>query len=55
MHWHVGHTWAPQMAEATRKELYQSWKKAVTRSFNWTDDARADVEESKTRAPKKQD
>jgi len=38
-HWHVGHTWSPQMAEATRKDLYQSWKKAVTRSFNWTDDA----------------
>jgi glycerol kinase len=37
--WHVGHTWSPQMAEATRKDLYQSWKKAVTRSFNWTDDA----------------
>jgi len=30
-HWHVGHTWSPQMAEATRKDLYQS--------FNWTDDA----------------
>ena len=43
MHWHVGHTWAPQMAEATRKELYQSWKKAVTRSFNWTDNASVDV------------
>jgi glycerol kinase len=41
--WHVGHTWAPQMAEATRKELYQSWKKAVTRSFNWTDNASVDV------------
>jgi glycerol kinase len=38
-HWHVGHTWSSQMAEATREDLYQSWKKAVTRSFNWTDDA----------------
>jgi glycerol kinase len=43
MHWHVGHTWAPQMAEATRKELYRSWKKAVARSFNWTDNASVDV------------
>ncbi len=54
-HWRVGHVWAPQMAEATREELYRSWKKAVTRSFNWTDDHRPDAEESKTRAPKKQD
>jgi glycerol kinase len=38
-HWHVGHAWTPQMAETTREELYRSWKKAVTRSFNWTDDA----------------
>ncbi len=38
-HWQVGHTWSPQMAEATREDLYQSWKKAVRRSFNWTDDA----------------
>jgi glycerol kinase len=51
-HWRVGHTWVPQMAEATREELYRSWKKAVTRSFNWTDDAREDVEESKTHAGK---
>lgn len=38
-HWHVQQTWVPQMEEATRQELYRSWKKAVTRSFNWTDDA----------------
>ena len=43
MHWHVEHTWVPQMAEATRKELYQSWKKAVTRSFDWTDNASVDA------------
>ncbi len=43
-HWCVEHTWAPQMAEATREELYRSWTKAVTRSFNWADDTRADIE-----------
>jgi len=46
-HWKAGHIWAPQMAETTREELYRSWKKAVTRSFNWADDVRADVKESK--------
>ncbi len=51
-HWSVGHTWAPQMEETTREELYRSWKKAVTRSFDWTDEVRADVLESKTHAAK---
>jgi len=33
--WGVGHTWKPQMDSGTREHLYQDWKKAVTRSFNW--------------------
>ncbi|HXO04746.1 MAG TPA: glycerol kinase GlpK [Candidatus Sulfotelmatobacter sp.] len=37
--WRVGRTWAPEMAETKREELYRAWKKAVTRSFNWTEDA----------------
>ena len=33
--WSVSRTWTPQMSAATRAELYQGWKKAVTRTFNW--------------------
>jgi glycerol kinase len=33
--WGVDHTWRPQMENRTRDRLYQEWKKAVTRSFNW--------------------
>jgi glycerol kinase len=33
--WGVDHTWRPQMENGTRDRLYQEWKKAVTRSFNW--------------------
>jgi glycerol kinase len=33
--WGVDHTWKPQMDSATREHLFQAWKKAVTRSFNW--------------------
>ena len=33
--WGVDHTWKPQMESVTRERLYQEWKKAVTRSFDW--------------------
>jgi glycerol kinase len=33
--WQVGHMWKPQMGSVVREHLYQDWKKAVTRSFNW--------------------
>jgi glycerol kinase len=33
--WGVDHTWKPRMDSAVRERLYQEWKKAVTRSFNW--------------------
>jgi glycerol kinase len=33
--WAVDRKWKPQLAEAERARLYQSWKKAVTRSFDW--------------------
>jgi glycerol kinase len=36
--WAVDHTWNPNMDEKTRARLYKSWKKAVTRSFDWTDE-----------------
>jgi glycerol kinase len=36
-HWAVDRTWKPAMDAATREELYRSWKKAVTRSFDWAE------------------
>ena len=35
--WAVDRTWKPQLDEAERERLYRQWKKAVTRSFDWTD------------------
>jgi glycerol kinase len=35
--WEVDCTWTPNMDEKTRESLYQSWKKAVTRSFDWAE------------------
>lgn len=34
-HWRAGKTWEPKLAADSRERLYASWKKAVTRSFNW--------------------
>jgi glycerol kinase len=33
--WAVDRTWKPCLAEEERERLYQQWKKAVTRSFDW--------------------
>jgi glycerol kinase len=33
--WNIDKTWEPKMDAATRKELYEGWKKAVTRTFDW--------------------
>jgi glycerol kinase len=35
--WAVDHTWNPNMDEETRENLFRDWKKAVRRSFDWTD------------------
>ena len=35
--WAVDHTWEPNMNPAVREELYRTWKKAVTRSFDWVE------------------
>ena len=37
-HWSVDRTWQPEMDQETRDRLYRSWKKAVTRSFDWTEE-----------------
>jgi len=36
-HWTADRTWKPQMENSTREGLYRSWKKAVTRSFDWVE------------------
>ncbi|HLY34829.1 MAG TPA: glycerol kinase GlpK, partial [Jatrophihabitantaceae bacterium] len=33
--WSVGKTWRPAMDAQQRTELYTSWKKAVTKTFDW--------------------
>src|SRR5262249_51829256 len=33
--WQAGKTWNPTQQPETSERLYQSWKKAVTRSFDW--------------------
>jgi len=35
--WAVDRTWTPRLAEADRERLYERWKKAVTRSFDWVE------------------
>ncbi len=35
--WWVDRTWTPHMEEQTRQDMYRFWKKAVTRSFDWTE------------------
>jgi glycerol kinase len=36
-HWRADRTWRPVMDSATRDTLFRMWKKAVTRTFDWTD------------------
>jgi glycerol kinase len=35
--WAVGQTWKPRLEEVKREKMYQQWKKAVTRSFDWAE------------------
>jgi glycerol kinase len=35
--WAVDKRWEPKMGEPSRERLYHSWKKAVTRSFDWVE------------------
>jgi glycerol kinase len=37
--WSVDHTWQPHMDVGQRDFMYRSWKKAVSRSFDWLDSA----------------
>ena len=35
--WSVDHTWQPDIESDQREAMYSTWKKAVTRSFDWLD------------------
>jgi len=35
--WGQDHEWNPQMDDENRKDLYDNWKKAVTRTFDWVE------------------
>jgi glycerol kinase len=35
--WQAGQTWTPKLDSSSRESLYRTWKKAVTRSFDWLD------------------
>jgi glycerol kinase len=35
--WKSDRVWKPGMAQAHRDRLYRGWKKAITRSFDWTE------------------
>jgi glycerol kinase len=35
--WKVDRTWKPNLAAEQRDRLYREWKKAVTKSFDWTE------------------
>jgi glycerol kinase len=35
--WAADKTWDPGLDEAKRAGMYRMWKKAVTRSFDWTE------------------
>src|SRR6202167_2254517 len=37
--WAIDHTWQPHMEQQQREAMYGTWKKAVTRSFDWIDSA----------------
>ena len=36
--WKESRRWEPTMPAAERERLFRSWKKAVTKTFDWVDD-----------------
>jgi glycerol kinase len=36
--WTVDKTWSPSMGAEKREKMYRTWKKAVTRTFDWVED-----------------
>jgi glycerol kinase len=49
--WAVDHTWTPRMQEGIREETYRLWKKAVTRSFDWIEEAQREPQKSNNSRP----
>lgn len=47
--WAVDRTWKPRMEEKAREAGYRLWKKAVTRSFDWVDEAPSKSKETQSR------
>ena len=35
--WAMDHTWQPNLSHEKREEMYNLWKRAVTKSFDWND------------------
>jgi glycerol kinase len=44
--WSVDKTWNPKMEKSKRASMYQSWEKAVTRTFDWMEEAAAEPEKT---------
>ena len=36
--WAIAYTWKPNMESSKREKMRQQWKKAVTKSFDWSED-----------------
>ena len=36
--WSINKTWTPEMEDRKRESMYQLWKKAVSRTFDWLDE-----------------
>jgi len=36
--WSINRIWTPEMEDRKRESMYQSWKKAVSRTFDWMDE-----------------
>jgi glycerol kinase len=36
--WSINKTWTPEMDDRKRESMYRSWKKAVSRTFDWMDE-----------------
>ncbi len=35
--WAVEHTWTPNLADGQREDMYNLWKRAISKSFDWVD------------------
>ena len=54
-HWAEDRRWSPQMRQGERERLFRTWRKAVTRSFDWVDEDTAAAEEELAEEAAEQD